>query len=269
MNVHTTTTSATDAAVPEHEAFRSACRAEVAAQAADRELRALSSAWLVRASERRYSYHFRACGLPIIQFPQDIVALQELLWEVQPDLVVETGVARGGSLVMYASQLVLHECAAAAGAAPAAQPRRVLGIDIHIRPENRAAIEAHPFGSRIELIEGSSVDPTVVAKVHARAAQAERVLVCLDSNHTHSHVLAELMAYAPLVALGSYLVVFDTVVEHLPKALYPDRPWGPGDNPLTAVREFLAHHPEFEVDRSIDQRLLLTVAPEGFLKRVR
>jgi cephalosporin hydroxylase len=145
----------------------------------------------------------------------------------------------------------------------------VLGVDIDIRSHNRAAIEAHPMARRIEMIQGSSIAPEVVAQVHAAAAGKQRVLISLDSNHTHEHVLAELQAYAPLTSVGSYCVVFDTVIEDMPAEMFPDRPWGPGDNPKTAVFEYLKSHPEFEIDKSIDHKLLVTVAPDGFLKRVR
>ncbi|MBI1380505.1 MAG: cephalosporin hydroxylase [Planctomycetaceae bacterium] len=228
---------------------------------------------MLRASECGYSYHFDALGLPIIQFPQDVVAMQELLWRVRPDLVIETGVARGGSVVMHAAQLALLEYADAVADGQLLDPsrprRRVLGIDVEIRAHNRAAIETHPMSARIELLEGSSVALDVVEHARTRAGSADRILVCLDSNHTHAHVRAELEAYAPLVTPGSYLVVFDTIVEQLPKSLYPDRPWGPGDNPATAVAEFLREHPEFEVDQTIDNKLQLSVAPGGYLRRVR
>jgi cephalosporin hydroxylase len=219
---------------------------------------------LTRASiESKYSYNFSWLGRPVIQYPQDIVAMQELLWRVQPDLVVETGIAHGGSLIFSASMLELN----AACGGP--QDARVVGIDIDIRAHNRSAIEAHPMARRIEMIEGSSVAPDVVARVRERADAARRVLVCLDSNHTHEHVLGELQAYAPMVSVGSYCVVFDTIIEDLPAGMYPDRPWGPGDNPKTAVFEYLKLHPEFEIDKQIDHQLMISVAPDGYLKRVR
>ena len=210
----------------------------------------------------KYSYNFFWLGRPIIQYPQDLIAMQELIWRVQPTLLVETGIAHGGSLIFYASMLEL--VAACGGPANA----RVLGVDIDIRPHNRAAIEAHPMARRITMIQGSSIDPEIVSRVHGDARGHERVLVCLDSNHTHDHVLAELMAYAPLTTVGSYCVVFDTIIEDVPSGTYTDRPWGPGDNPKTAVREFLSTHPEFEVDETIDHKLLISVAPGGYLKRV-
>jgi cephalosporin hydroxylase len=216
----------------------------------------------VASIAKQYSYNFSWLGRPIIQYPQDIVAMQELIWTVQPDLIIETGIAHGGSLILSASMLELN--AACGGPADA----RVLGIDIDIRAHNREAIEAHPMSRRVQMIQGSSVAPEIVAQVVAAAA-GKRVLVCLDSNHTHSHVLAELEAYAPLTSVGSYCVVFDTIVEDLPAEMYPDRPWGPGDNPKTAVHAYLKSHPEFVIDKRMDCKLLVSVAPDGYLKRVR
>jgi cephalosporin hydroxylase len=217
----------------------------------------------VASISKQYSYNFSWLGRPIIQYPQDIVAMQELIWAVQPDLIIETGIAHGGSLIFSASMLELN--AACGGPADA----HVLGVDIDIRPHNRAAIEAHPMSRRIQMIQGSSVAPDIVAQVAAAAAGKQRVLVCLDSNHTHAHVLAELEAYAPLTTVGSYCVVFDTIVEDLPVEMYPDRPWGPGDNPKTAVHAYLKSHSEFVIDKRVDHKLLVSVAPDGYLKRVR
>jgi cephalosporin hydroxylase len=215
----------------------------------------------------QYSYNFRWMGRPIIQYPQDMIAMQEILWDVRPDLIVETGIAHGGSLVYYASlcELMGHG--------------EVLGIDIDIRPHNRVAIEAHPMFKRIQLLQGSSSDPEIVSQVHAMAA-GKRVLVVLDSNHTHDHVLAELEAYAPLTSTGSYCVVFDTVVEDLPEETFPDRPWGRGDNPKTAVWEYLRRLANegrtasdgnplvLQIDKDLESKLLITVAPDGYLRRI-
>ncbi|MCW5597316.1 MAG: cephalosporin hydroxylase family protein [Rhodocyclaceae bacterium] len=211
----------------------------------------------------RYSYNFSWLGRPIIQYPQDMVAMQELIWSIQPDLIIETGIAHGGSLIFSASMLELNAVCGGPGDA------LVLGVDIDIRPHNRQAIEAHPLFRRIGLIQGSSIADDVVAQVRARTAGKRRILVCLDSNHTHDHVLAELQAYAPLVSVGSYCVVFDTVVEDLPAELSSDRPWDPGNNPKTAVREYLKNHPEFEIDKAIERKLQITVAPDGYLRRCR
>lgn len=244
----------------------------VVRQGEDREIQELSLDWIRRTAPYKYSYGFRWMGRPIIQFPQDMVAMQELIWSIRPDLIIETGIAHGGSLVFSASMLALLDMADAIERGETMDPResrrKVLGVDIDIRAHNREAIEAHPMASRIRMIEGSSVSPEVVGRVRGIAADYSRVLVCLDSNHTHDHVLEELEAYAPLVSKGSYCVVFDTVVEDMPVDMFPDRPWSVGDNPKTAVWEYLKSHPEFEIDQSIPHKLLITVAPDGFLKRV-
>jgi len=231
-----------------------------------------SKAWLRKAFKHKYMYNFSSMGRPIIQLPNDILAMQELIWRVKPDLIIETGIAHGGSLILSASMLSLldYSDAIEQGAVldPTAPSRRVVGIDIDIREHNRRSIEAHPMVNRIDMIEGSSIDPTIMARVRDMAQDYDRVLVCLDSNHTHDHVLAELEAYAPLVSVGSYCVVFDTIVEDMPSDTFPDRPWGPGDNPKTAVWEYLKTHSEFEIDKQIDYKLLISVAPDGYLKRV-
>lgn len=230
-----------------------------------------AAAFMAASTEPKYSYNFDWLGRPIIQYPQDMVAMQELIWSVRPDLIIETGIAHGGSLILSASMLaILDICDAIESGVtidPRKSQRKVLGIDIDIRPHNREAIEAHPMSSRIQMIQGSSIAPEIISQVHEIAADYQRILVCLDSNHTHDHVLAELEAYAPLTSVGSYCVVFDTIIEDLPKEMFPDRPWGPGNNPKTAVHEYLSNHPEFEIDKQIDHKLLISVAPSGFLIR--
>ncbi|MGV0715202.1 cephalosporin hydroxylase family protein [Mycolicibacterium sp. XJ662] len=244
----------------------------VRALAEDSELADLTSQWIRRSLTNRYSYNFEWLGRPIIQYPQDIVCLQELMWSVKPNVVVETGIAHGGSLILSASMLALIDlCEAIANDTafdPRTPSRQVIGVDIEIRAHNRSAIENHPLSRYITMIEGSSVDPATVRQVHDAAAGRGATLVCLDSNHTHDHVLAELSAYAPLVTPQSYCVVFDTVVDDMPD-MFPDRPWGEGNNPKTAVWEFLKSHSEFEIDQQIPQKLQITVAPDGFLRRVR
>jgi cephalosporin hydroxylase/SAM-dependent methyltransferase len=243
----------------------------VAAVPTNKELQAASKNFLLSTIAARYSYNFAWQGRPIIQYPQDMIAMQELIWQVRPDLIIETGIAHGGSLIFSAAMLAqLDLCdAIEAGATidPRVSQRKVIGIDIDIRAHNRIAIEAHPMASRIQMIQGSSIAPEIVAKVHAAAAGFKRILVCLDSNHTHDHVLAELEAYAPLTSVDSYCVVFDTVVEDMPKEMSFDRPWGPGNNPKTAVWKYLESHKEFEIDKSIQNKLLVTVAQDGYLKR--
>ncbi len=244
----------------------------IAGQAKNAALRRAGAEFMLASTTPKYSYNFSWQGRPIIQYPQDMVAMQELVWSTRPDLIIETGIAHGGSLILSASMLALLDMSDAIDSGimldPKVSGRKVLGIDIDIRAHNRAAIEAHPMASRVQMIEGSSIAPDIVERVRAVASNYKRVMVCLDSNHTHDHVLAELQAYAPLVSVGSYCVVFDTIVEDLPKEMFPDRPWGPGNNPKTAVWEYLRGHPEFEIDRIIQQKLLITVAPDGFLRRI-
>ena len=236
-------------------------------------LRMTTATFMETSIAAKYSYNFFWMGRPIIQYPQDICAMQELVWAVRPDVIVETGIAHGGSLILSASLLAMLDlCDATAAEAvldPAKPKRRVIGVDIDIRPHNRQAIEAHPMAKRITMIQGSSVDPAIVAQVKAAVGNAGTVLVCLDSNHTHDHVLAELEAYAPMVTVGSYCVVFDTVIENLPSDMYVDRPWDVGDNAMTGMREWLRRDPGFEIDIEMDAKLQITVAPNGYLKRVR
>ena len=238
----------------------------------NKEIIRAADAFMVASTEPKYSYNFSWLGRPIIQYPQDIMAMQELIWSIRPDLVIETGIAHGGSLIMSASMLALLDMTDAIEAGekldPKTSSRKVLGIDIDIRAHNRTAIEAHPIASRIQMIQGSSIAQEIIDQVHAVAANYSRVLVCLDSNHTHDHVLAELEAYAPLTTVGSYCVVFDTIIEDMPAGSFPDRPWDKGNNPKTAVWEYLKTHPEFEIDRGIQNKLLITVAPDGYLLRV-
>ena len=251
--------------------FEKETQARLAANAADTDLRSTAEIFMRESIRAQYSYNFSALGRPIIQYPQDMVAIQELIWMTKPDLVIETGIAHGGSLILSASMLALLDYCDAVEAGqtldPKAPCRRVLGIDIDIRAHNRAAIEAHPMAHRIDMLQGSSIAPEIVAEVHKRATGHDRIMVILDSNHTHEHVLAELDAYASLVSSGSYCVVFDTVIEDLPAGMYPDRPWDVGNNPKTAVREFLARNRDFEVDEDMEAKLLITVAPGGYLRR--
>lgn len=223
----------------------------------DAEFRALALEWTRQSLERMYVYNFTWMGRPIIQAPQDIVGMQEIIWSVKPDLIIETGIAHGGSLIFSASML---ELIGGSG--------KVVGVDIDIRAHNRAEIEAHPMYKRIELIQGSSIDAGIAEQVRRIAEGYSRVMVVLDSNHTHQHVLEELELYAQLVSVGSYLVVFDTFVEDMPPGFFADRPWDVGDNPKTAVFEFLEKNKNFEIDNVIENKLLVTSAPSGFLKRV-
>jgi len=254
-------------------AFQAKRALEIQRLSEQKSLTELGRRFMIETGPYGYTYHFDWLGRPIIQFPQDIVAFQEVVWRTRPDLIIETGIAHGGSLVLSASLLALLDFCDATTAGTLLDPRvtarRVIGIDIDIRPHNRRLIEAHPLASRIQMIQGSSVDSSVTAQIAMIAKDYGRVMVCLDSNHTHAHVLAELNAYAPLVTAGCYCIVWDTAIEDVPGTLFSDRAWGPGDNPKTAVHEYLSGHPEFEIDKEIDTKLLISVSPDGYLRRKR
>jgi cephalosporin hydroxylase len=240
-----------------HEQFQIEVQANIDGLKRDHDVQALSRIWLREITPHRYAYNFRWMGRPIIQFPQDMMAMQEIVWAVQPDLIIETGIAHGGSILYYASllELVGHG--------------EVVGIDIDIREHNLRAIQEHPMSKRLRMIQGSSIDPDVVASVQA-LARDKRTLVVLDSNHTHEHVLAELRAYAPLVCPGGYCIVMDTLVQDMPARFFAgDRPWGVGNNPKTAVAEYLRQDDRFAVDSDLEAKLLITVAPGGYLRRIR
>jgi cephalosporin hydroxylase len=258
--------------VSEYSKFKTDRAVYINRQKEDQKLAKTTRDFFSQSFAYNYSYNFEFLGRPIIQYPQDVVAMQELIWEVKPDLIIETGIAHGGSLIMNASMLALLDMCDAAKLGVTLNPREsqrmVLGIDIDIRTHNRLAIEAHPMASRIQMIQGSSIAPEIIAQVTKIADSYKCILVCLDSNHTHEHVLAELQAYAPLTSIGSYCVVFDTVVEEMHDDMFSNRPWGPGNNPMTAVREYLKIFPKFEIDKTIQHKLLITVAPDGYLKRV-
>lgn len=238
--------------------FESERRENLKKLSRDRKLKKTAANFMVDSIRDRYSYNFDWLGRPIIQYPQDIIALQEIIWKVKPDLIIETGIARGGSLIFSASILELI-----------GGKGQVLGVDIDIRLHNRIEIEKHKMFKRITMIEGSSIDSGVIARVRDLTRGKKKILVYLDSNHSYAHVLRELQLYSPFVSRGSYIIVFDTIVEYLPTGTVEDRPWGKGNNPATAVREFLKKHKNFVADRDIDNKLLITAAPGGFLKRIR
>jgi cephalosporin hydroxylase len=237
----------------------------------DPEMSALSNQWLRKANTHRYSYHFNFLGRPIIQYPQDMIAVQELIWKVKPDLIIETGVAHGGSLILSAASLALLDLNEAVQQGKTLDPlnskRLVIGIDIDIREFNRKEIENHFLFSRIKLIQGSSTDTKIVSKIKELSKSYKTVMVLLDSNHTKDHVLDELLAYTPIVTQNSYCIVFDTVIEDLPNENWVDRSWGLGNNPKIAVHEFLKFNSGFEIDKDIQNRLQITVAPDGYLIR--
>lgn len=260
-------------AVNEIEKFAKEVEENIKGLGSDQDLQALSRQWTEDVARHKWSYNFRWMDRPAIQFPNDAWAMQEIIWQVKPDLIIESGIAHGGSLIYYASLLAMLDMCDAVEAGVACDPKRtkrkVIGLDIDIRAHNRRAIEQHPMNNWIHMIEGSSVAPETVSQVKSIAKDYKRILVSLDSNHTHDHVLAELEAYAPMVSTGSYCAVFDTIVEDMPARLSGDRPWGPGNNPKTAVWSYLKKHPEFEIDKSIQHKLLITVAPDGYLKRIK
>ena len=242
----------------DREAFLAARKARLAGGSSGANVEKASREFFLATVREKYSYNFDWLGVPIIQYPQDIMAMQEIIWRVKPDLVIETGVARGGSIIFYAAMMKLLDMGG-----------RVVGIDIDIRPHNRDSIESHPLSKCVTLIEGSSVAPETAAEVSRHVTAAKRPLVVLDSHHTHDHVLRELELYSPFVKSGSYLIVFDTGVELLPNEMIVDRPWGPGNSPMTAVDTFLGKNNRFEIDREVDAKLLISVAPRGYLKCVR
>jgi cephalosporin hydroxylase len=238
------------------EAFQQECKERVSANGKNEDLQKAAADFNNASNKAQYSYNFSWMGRPIIQYPQDMIAMQEIIWRLKPDLIIETGIAHGGSLIFYASLLELIG------------KGEIVGIDIDIRKHNKEAIEQHPMFKRITMIEGSSVEENTFRRVQEIANDKQVVLVSLDSNHTHEHVLQELELYAPLVTKDSYIVVFDTIVEEMPDDYLPGRPWKQGDNPKTAVIEYLKGHPEFMIDKSIDNKLLISVGPDGYLKRI-
>lgn len=233
--------------------------ADITAMGQDEELKQKSIDWMLQADKYKYTYNYTWLGRPIIKYPSDIAATQEIVWNVKPDLIIETGIAHGGSLILSASLLELI-----------GGKGKVLGIDIDIREHNRKEIEAHPMMKRIEMIEGSSVADDVILQVRAEAAKANTVMVFLDSLHTHDHVLQELELYAPLVTVGSYLVLPDTFIEYFPKGYYAhNRPWDVGNNPMTALRAFLDKNDDFEIDHDLCNKLMITEAFDGYLRRIK
>lgn len=240
------------------EAFKKQVKECIQKQSKDKEMLETTQKWMKKSFENKYSYNFSWMGRPIIQYPQDIIAMQELIWTIKPDLIIETGIAHGGSLIFYASMLELL-----------GGERKVLGIDIDIRQHNKIEIEKHQMYKRIEMIEGSSIDCNIVNKVKDIASNYSNILIILDSNHTHEHVLEELKAYESLVKKGGYIVVFDTIVADLPNEFFQDRPWDNKNNPKSAVKEFLESNDRFEIDYNFENKLLITVAPQGYLKCVR
>ncbi len=239
------------------EAFKKECEERIEAQGRNKKLLDVSNSFTEETIRSGYSYNFTWMGRPIIQYPQDMIAMQEIIWQVKPDLIIETGIAHGGSLIYYASLLELIG------------KGTVLGVDIDIREHNRAEIEKHPMSKRITMIQGSAIDIDIIEQVKPYTKDQKVVMVCLDSNHTHVHVLKELELYSQFVTAGSYLIAFDTIVEDLPQDLYKNRSWSVGDNPKTAVLEFLKNNNDFIIDKKVDNKLLVSVAPGGYMKKIK
>ena len=239
------------------EQFKNERDERIKKQSSDVSITKCASEFITQAVKTQYLYNFSWMGIPIIQFPQEIAAIQEIIWDVKPDLIIETGIAHGGSIIFSASMLELL-----------GGDGKVVGIDIDIRSHNRIEIEKHPMFKRVTLIEGSSVSDETFKKVKEICKGRKKILVILDSNHTHEHVMNELKLFAPLVSVGSYLIILDTIIEDLPDELFPDRTWAKGDNPKTAVHQFLKTSKDFVIDKKIESKLLITVAPDGYLKRI-
>tara|TARA_B100001013_G_scaffold321095_1_gene230869 strand:+ start:215 stop:967 length:753 start_codon:yes stop_codon:yes gene_type:complete len=223
----------------------------------DDELKKISRKWFYKSFNYEYPYHFTWLGRPIIQYPQDIIGLQELMWKIKPDLIIETGIARGGSLIFSASILEMIG------------KGKVIGIDVEIRKQNKIEIQKHHLFKRIIMLEGSSLDEKIVKKVYRLARGKKKILLLLDSFHTHDHVLRELNLYSNLIRKDNYILVFDTIIEDMPKNTFPNRPWGKGNNPKTAVKEFLKINKNFKLDRKMEEKLLITSCPNGLLKRIK
>lgn len=237
--------------------FKKEVQEGIEAQGKNEPLKKAAADFMVESIKSRYSYNFTWLGRPIIQYPQDIIAIQEIIYQIQPDLIIETGIAHGGSLIFHASICELID------------KGEILGIDIDIRAHNRVEIENHKMFKRISMLQGSSISPEIIAQVKEFVKGKEKILVILDSNHTHDHVLEELKLYSPFVSKDSYIMVFDSIVEDLPDDYNKDRPWSVGNNPKTAVFEFLKESNDFEIDKMIDNKFLISVSPCGFLKKVK
>lgn len=239
--------------------FTAERQADIQAMGADEELRQKSLDWMLHADKYKYTYNFSWMGRPIIKFPADMVIQQELMWRLKPDLVIETGIAHGGSIIFTASMMEMMGIEG-----------EVVGLDIDIRKHNRDLIEAHPMMKRITMYEGSSTDPVIVEKVREHTKGKKCVMVILDSLHSHKHVYEELKAYAEMVTVGSYCVLPDTFIEFFPKGYYSDtRPWDVGDNPYTGMKQYLSETDLFETDYSLTHKAMITETIDGYLRRVK
>ncbi len=223
----------------------------------DESLRKQSLDFIVDSDKYGYGYQWTWLGLPFIQMPQDMIVTQEIIWATKPDVIIETGIAWGGSVVFYASLLQLLG------------KGEVVAVDLNLYDHVRDQIMSYPFSNRIHVYKGSSTDASIAAKMKAHVKPGQKVMVLLDSNHSHQHVLDELRIYAPLVTKGQYLVVSDTICEDIPKQEHRPRPWGPGDNPKTALRAYMKETDRFEIDRYTNDKLLLTYSPDGYCRCIK
>jgi len=241
-----------------NEEFQEERRKAILDMGKDKEFRKMSLDWILKSNVHKYGYNFTWMGRPVIQFPNDMFIIQELIWKVRPDLIIETGIAHGGSIIFSASMLELI-----------GGDGKVVGIDVDIRKHNREEIEKHPMMKRIVMLEGSSTDEKIVNQVYELAKDKKSIMVFLDSHHSHKHVLGEMNAYGKLVSINSYMVVFDTCIELFPKGYCSDRPWDVGDNPMTAMYEYLRNNDNFIIDELVNSKAIITAAPKGYLKRVK
>jgi cephalosporin hydroxylase len=240
------------------EQFKQERNQAIAEMAKDEELKKKSLDWMIHADKYKYTYNYSWLGRPVIKYPTDLMLLQEIIWDIKPDLIVETGIAHGGSIIFSASMMELL-----------GGDGMVVAVDIDIRQHNRKEIEKHPLFKRITMLEGSSTDPIIVQKIREYASEKKCVMVSLDSLHTHDHVLQELRLYSPLVTVGSYLILPDTLIEFFPKGYYSDRPWDVGNNTMTALREFLKETDAFIQDKEREGKLCITEGIDGYLKRIK
>lgn len=240
------------------ERFQQEREADIEKMGNDAVLRQKSLDWMLHADKYKYTYNYAWMGRPIIKFPNDILIQQEIMWELKPDLVIETGIAHGGSIIFTASMMEMMGI-----------PGEVVGVDIDIRPHNKHAIDNHPMKKRITMYEGSSVEPNIIDKVKNHTIGKRCVMVILDSLHSHNHVYQELCAYAPMTTIGSYCILPDTFIEFFPKGYYSEsRPWDVGDNPYTAMRSFMDQNNSFEIDKSRTNKAMITETIDGYLKRI-
>ena len=223
----------------------------------DDNLAGLAREFVVESDKCGYAYQWSWCDLPILQLPQDVIATQEIIFKCKPSVIIETGIAWGGGVALYATLMDLYG------------GRKIFGIDLNLADSVMDSVKSVGFKTEIELIRGSSVDPSIVSHILECLLPEDRVMVLLDSNHTHEHVLAELRHYGPIVTKGQYAIVSDTIVELIPEQSHRPRSWGHGNNPMTAMRQYLRETSDYEIDAAIDDRLVISYSPSGYLRKLR